>query len=177
MFSIVQAQKIRQQVERILKISGNYSGGILEMAIILDHNMDKEKVKNISADLARTLKSHSEVFRNVRLNIVDWIADDNISECVIPLPMIMMGSYFDGYKQEKQSKELKKLVEFIRLFQSRSKLIIMITDGEFVVSDVTEVKQLLYPFVIRKTFAMCFGDEEKTRKVFEAIQLKNIYME
>ncbi len=38
----IEKLKLHQQVERILHVPGNYLGGILEMAFVLDYHISKE---------------------------------------------------------------------------------------------------------------------------------------
>ena len=39
--------KFKNTIERILHVKGNYGGGILEMAIVLDHGVKKEVVQEV----------------------------------------------------------------------------------------------------------------------------------
>ena len=41
---MIQLLKMKQGVERILHVPGNYKGGILEMALVIDCNLDKENL-------------------------------------------------------------------------------------------------------------------------------------
>ena len=75
---MIQFLKMKQSVERILHVPGNYKGGILEMALVVDCNMDKTTAKEGIAAIVKALKSHSETFRNVRLNVVWWKSDEEI---------------------------------------------------------------------------------------------------
>ena len=96
-FSPVFLMKFKNTIERILHVKGNYSGGILEMAVVIDHNLPKESVQEIVPQLLRTLKMHSEVFRNVRLNMVEWHSNEQITAQVSPMTMAGMFGYYEGY--------------------------------------------------------------------------------
>ena len=96
---MIQLLKMKQGVERILHVPGNYKGGILEMALVVDCNMDKTAAQEGIAAIVKALKSHSETFRNVRLNVVWWKSDDEIVTEVIPLPMMQMGTPFESYEK------------------------------------------------------------------------------
>ena len=67
---------LKNAVERVLHVKGNYSGGILEMTLVVDCGLPQEYVCRMAADIAATLRSHSEVFRDVRLNLLFWWSDE-----------------------------------------------------------------------------------------------------
>lgn len=158
-FSPVFLQQFKNSVERILHVNGNYSGGILEMAIVLDHNLPKETVTEAVPQLLRSLKMHSEVFRNVRLNVVDWVADDSITNKVSPMAMLLMETYYTDYKMCKTSKKVRMLVDYLKLFQARAKLIILITDGTGEIEDENELKKAMQPFLGKKLMQVVFTKE------------------
>ena len=54
--------KFKNTVERILHVPGNYKGGILEMAVVLDHNVSRETMQDLVPQLLKSLKMHSEIF-------------------------------------------------------------------------------------------------------------------
>ena len=85
--SPVVLMQFKNTVERILHVPGNYKGGVLEMAVVLDHNVSRKTVCELVPQLFRSLKMHSEVFRNVRLNMVQWESDEVISGQVAPMSM------------------------------------------------------------------------------------------
>ena len=72
---MIQLLKMKQGVERILHVPGNYKGGILEMALVVDCNLEAQTAKENVQAMIKALKSHSETFRNVRLNVVWWKSD------------------------------------------------------------------------------------------------------
>ena len=59
--------QLKNAVEHVLHVQGNYTGGILEMAIVIDRNLPKEEAAQRAKDLVQILKSQNEIFRNVRL--------------------------------------------------------------------------------------------------------------
>lgn len=67
--------QLHNQIERVLHVPGNYRGGILEMAIVVDCTYDRETVRSLCADIMESCKKQSDIFRNVRLNMVMWSAD------------------------------------------------------------------------------------------------------
>ena len=82
MFTQVQKLQLRNEVQRVLHVPGNYTGGILEMAIVIDHCLTKEQVKETVKEIVQTLKQTDQVFRNVRLNVIDWYSDDHFEKNV-----------------------------------------------------------------------------------------------
>ena len=152
--SMIQLLKMKQGVERILHIPGNYKGGILEMALIVDCSLDREDAKNSVQGMVKALKSHSEVFRNVRLNMIWWQSDEKIVTEVIPMPVAQMGTPFESYEQVKAEKSLDALLKNLKLFQARSKVILLISDGAFEISEEEGCMESLKPFLGRKMLMM-----------------------
>lgn len=154
MFSQIKLLHIKNMAMRILHIPGNYSGGILEMAIVADYHISYEELKERCAQIAGALKQTDEVFRNVRVNLIKWISDEQIVKEISSLPVLQMGRAFEDYGQyemaAKQQKSIDELFRQLKLFYARSKLIIVLTDGEFEIAEVEKVKQYLNPFLKRK---------------------------
>lgn len=142
--------KFKNTIERILHVKGNYGGGILEMAIVLDHGVKKEVVQELLPQLIRTLKMHSEVFKNVRLNIVDWKSDENIMSQVSPMAMAGLPAYYESYEQVHGEKDFMKLIAYLKLYQARAKVIILLTDGEFLTATSESEKAAMQPFLDKK---------------------------
>ena len=151
--------KFKNTVERVLHVPGNYSGGILEMAVVLDYNVDKEMVKELVPQLFRSLKMHSEVFRNVRLNIVWWKSDEQIINQVAPMSMAGLSTYYDAYECQKCTKDVMKLVQHLKLFQARAKLLILITDGANEEGSKESLKAAMQPFLDKKLMRIVVGEE------------------
>lgn len=151
--------KFKNTIERILHVKGNYSGGILEMAVVIDHSLPKECVQNVVPQLFRTLKMHSEVFRNVRLNMVEWCSDEMITAQVSPMSMAGMSGYYDGYEQQKIKKDFLKLVSYLKLFQARAKVIILLTDASCEGLAQEGVKAAMQPFLDKKLMQVVVSGE------------------
>ena len=150
--------QFKNTIERILHVKGNYNGGILEMAIVLDHSVEKEQVTELVPQLIRTLKMHSEVFRNVRLNVVDWESDEHIHTQVSPMAMAGIASYYDGYEQQVGRKDFSKLIAYLKLFQARAKVIILLTDGRFASASPEREKASMQPFLDKKLMQVVTGE-------------------
>ena len=142
--------QFKNTVERILHVPGNYNGGILEMAVVLDHNVSQEMAQELVPQLLRTLKMHSEVFRNVRLNMVQWESDEVIKNQVTPMSMAGLASYYESYGQQTICKDVKKLAQYLKMFQARAKLIILITDGANEEGTAESLKTVMLPFLDKK---------------------------
>lgn len=137
---------------------GNFTGPVLEMTIVLDCNLSKEYISETAKDTVATLKTRcGEVFRNVRLNTV-WWNEDCISNEVSALTRLQMQSYFErcDKKDEVISRNCAKLMDYLKRFHARSKLIIIISD-DFIREDTKEFRQALEPFLGRKTLLIKEG--------------------
>lgn len=123
---------------------------ILEMTIVFDCSLTREDAKAYGADIIGALKSSDEIFRNTRLNVVRWISDGEIRRDVTAAPMLQMGGYFADYEQRKQQKTLECLTGNLKKFDARSRLVILVTDGGFGVSDARKLQESLNPFLYRR---------------------------
>ena len=151
--------QFKNTVERILHVPGNYKGGILEMAVVLDHNVPRETAQELVPQLFRSLKMHSEVFRNVRLNMVQWESDEKIVNQVTPMSMAGLASYYENYECRQERKDLMKLVQHLKLFQARAKLIILVTDGANEEGSAESLKAAMQPFLDKKLMRIVVGEE------------------
>lgn len=147
---MIQLLKMKQSVERILHVPGNYKGGILEMALIVDCNLEEQKAKESVQAIIKALKSHSETFRNVRLNLIWWKSDEEIVTEVTPMPILQMGTPFDAYEKMAAQKRIDLLFANLKMFQARSKLILLLSDGDFSIENEEECMESLKPFLGRK---------------------------
>ena len=101
-------------------------------------------------ELLGSLKRHSEVFRNVRLNVVDWKSDEQIMTEVRPMSVVMLHSFYEDYRQVDATKHFEKLAAYLKLYQARAKLIILITDGSYEVEREEELTMAMRPFLEKK---------------------------
>ncbi len=142
--------KLRNVVEQVLHVQGNYRGGILEMAIVFDCNIAKQTAMETAKELVTALKQQNEIFRNVRLNTIQWRSDSELIKEVTPMAYLQMGTYFEKYEQTGKEKALEILTGHLKKFYARSKLILVLTDGTFVVRDQAELEESLKPFLKKK---------------------------
>lgn len=165
---MIQLLKMKQGVERILHVPGNYRGGILEMALVIDCSLEKETaLENVKA-IIKALKSHSETFRNVRLNVVWWKSDEEIVTEVIPMTVMQLGAPFEGYERSNEAKSADALFENLKLFQARSKVILLLSGGDFEVKNEERCMESLKPFLGRKMLFLL----EHTSEEMERLSLK-----
>lgn len=157
-FSIVFNRQFTNKVEMILHSPGNIPGKMFEMTLVIDRNLKKEDVEEVVPHLLRTLKRHSEVFLNVRLNVVSWIGDEQILNEITPMSMAMIKSYYEKYEQNIINKSYLTLMKNLKLFHARSKLVILVTDGMYDKSDEEEVKRAMQPFLFRKVLRVVVND-------------------
>lgn len=152
----VQKLQLKNMVEQVLHVPGNYRGGILEMAMVFDCSLEKEMLESLAGETAGALKRQGEIFRNVRLNTILWKSDEELFMEVTPLPYLMMGTYFQKYEHCPKRKTLEKMTNRLKLFQARSKLIFIFTDGNYVIGNHKALEQSLQPFLGRKLiYAVC----------------------
>ncbi|MGN1181175.1 MAG: hypothetical protein ACI4SD_08160 [Suilimivivens sp.] len=158
MFTQVQLLQIKNAVMRVLHVPGNYSGGILEMAVVADYHLPYGEIKESCCEIAGALKRTDEVFCNVRLNLIKWVSDNTIIKEVSALPKLQMGNCFEDYEKlvikagesGESEKSLDELLRQLKLFYARSKIIIVITDGSYIRRDKKKIEEYLHPFLGRK---------------------------
>lgn len=160
MFTDIQLLQIKNAVMRVLHVPGNYRGGILEMAIVADYHIPHEELSRGCAQLADTLKRTDAIFKNVRLNLLKWVSDERIIKEISMLPSMQLGRGFEDYEEQgsKTEKSLDELLRQLKLFYARSKIIIVITDGSYMIHDESKVREYLKPFLDRKLIFLNKGN-------------------
>lgn len=161
--SIIFDKQFTNKVEMILHSPCNIPGKMFEMTIVIDRNLSKDVVIQLVPHLLKTLKRHSEVFLNVRLNMVSWIEDGSINNQIVPMSMAMLDSHYEGYEQKNVRKDYKVLMQNLKLFHARSKLIIVMTDGTYEQGNVEELKKVMQPFLYRKVMNVVVNDTIEIR--------------
>lgn len=161
--SIIFDKQFTNKVEMILHSPCNIPSKMFEMTVVLDRNLEKDVAKEIVPHLLKVLKRHSEVFINVRLNMVSWESDDKIINQIIPMAMAMISSYYSDYEQKVELKSYSSLMQNLKLFHARSKLIIVVTDGKYETGDESELKKLMQPFLYRKVMNVVVSETLEIR--------------
>ena len=156
--SIIFDKQFINKVEMILHSPCNIPSKMFEMTVVLDGNVSKEDIKEILPHLLKKLKMHSEVFANVRLNVVRWMGDGQIENKIVPMSMAMLASKYDDFEQNVVVKNYQELMKNLKLFHARSKLIIIVTDAGYEKGDEAELKSLMQPFLYRKVMNVVIGD-------------------
>lgn len=146
----IMRMSLKNGVERVLHVKGNYTGGILEMTLVIDCSLPENYVKELAGEIAATLRSHSEVFRNVRLNLLLWYSDTEMTNRVIPISFLQTSGCFSEYCQRSGQKRLEVLAAKLKLFHARSKLILVLTGGESCVEDEQMLSESMKPFLEKK---------------------------
>lgn len=154
----VTKMSLKNGVERVLHVPGNYTGGILEMTLVVDCSLPEEYVKDLAADIAATLRMHSEVFRNVRMNLLFWQSDEKMENKVIPISFLQTSGCFAKYREERQEKKLETLAAKLKLFHARSKLILVMAEQTVHVEDRQVLLQNMKPFLERKSLFLLKND-------------------
>ena len=167
MLTDLQLLQIKNSILRILHIPGNYTGGILEMAVVADYHMPCGELREECRQIAGMLKRQDEFFRNVRLNLLEWISDEIIIKEVTPMPYLQMGRVFQDYGQREAdgAKTLDELCRQLKLFYARSKVILVLTDGSYRIGKQENLEDYLQPFLWRKRLLIENGSIERINAV------------
>ena len=150
----VQNMQLHNQIERVLHVQGNYRGGILEMAVVIDRTYEREQVQTLCADIIASCKRQSEVFRNVRLNMVLWSGAEIRTETVASA-YVQMGTFFTDYEKADDAAVMRteEIMEYLKKFHARSKLILLLTPDRERLYRTTEperLRQAMNPFLKQK---------------------------
>ncbi len=147
----LQSIQFKNLIERVLHAPGNRMIGVPEIAIVFHTGIDRETAQAQAKELILTLKKQNELFRNVRLNIVLWDGDGKVRHIVTSSAAVQTGAFFaQFYEETAGDRRLELLMENLKLFQARSKLILFCTTGEYHVEDEARLKEALKPFLNRK---------------------------
>ena len=173
----IQKLKLNQQIDMILQSPANQvRDGKLEMAFVFDMGSDPSYLRETAAQAAGALKQHDRIFQNVRCNAVYWAADGLTTE-VLPMSYVQLGRICEkaGDKTEDGSEKtcpenqvieknrrlcpenqtveestkprLEDLTGYLKLYHARSKCILVITEGNYEVSDRKSAREALNPFL------------------------------
>ncbi len=148
---LMQKKNLVNAVESVLHVKGNYSGGILEMTLVVDCGLPEEYVRGMTADIAFVLRSHSEVFRNVRMNLLYWMSEEKMENRVVPFSFLQMSKCFEDYEEQEKEKSLDMLSGKLKLYHARSKLILVLAGKKPVIRDREVLRQNMYPFLGKKS--------------------------
>lgn len=150
----------KNAVERVLHVPHNYTGGILEMTFVVDYALPKETAVSVTKETAALLRSHSQVFQNVRLNLLHWKTDSVLTNQPIPLSMLQLGRGLEGYETLPETKSLDALTDTLKRFHARSKLVICLLGKDAVMLDEKRIRENLQPFLGRKSIFLCMPENE-----------------
>ena len=170
----VRKLQLHKQVERVLHVPGNYQGGILEMAIVVDCACDKEAARGLCMDVITACKNQSEVFRNVRLNMVIWNGDKIHTENTAAA-RVQTGAFFEecdawGWTDIPESVDANtaKIMEYLKKFHARSKLILFLTPNRerlYKAAQPERLRAALSPFLKQK-LVMIYPEEMESGTEF-----------
>ena len=164
MFTDIEKLKIKNSVEMVLHVKGNYSGGILEMAFVVDKGLSRRVSAEVLSEIAAALKRHSEVFKNARVNLV-FASEGKITSKPVPLPVLIMSAervIKEGFEDDTENNsgtglDLAPLCANLKLFQARSKLIIMLLGSRIYISDGKAYDEAMKPFLSKKLIVLAPG--------------------
>ena len=184
MYSLVLKMQIKNMITAVLNVPGNLTRssvnaaqGIqmkgknaateknvpMEIAIVLDMTLPEEQLVENVKMLAECIKGHSELFRNTRVNMIYWYGQ-NIEGGISSLPQLLLGKVLAENSKETvfcdASKDITILLEKLRKFYARTKVVFLITDGQYEVVDKVYASRLLQPFLGKKMLQLKVGKEE-----------------
>lgn len=165
----VQMKLFMNDVERVLHAPGNLPGGKLtEMAVVLDYKLPLEQLAGTSRDIVSALKKKGDLFQNVRLNVVKWITDEQIVTEMLPLSMLGIGRGLEDYgnMSHTEDKALEVLAGQLKLFHARSRLVILVSDGQWQVNQRDAWESNLQPFLHKKWIWVDGNGNSKGRVTF-----------
>ena len=160
----IQKLKLNHQIDMILQSPANQvRDGKLEMAFVFDMGSNPSYLRETAAQAAGALKQHDRIFQNVRCNAVYWAAD-GLSTEVLPMSYVQLGRVCgeagdkteDGSEktcpenqtvEESTKPRLEDLTGYLKLYHARSKCILVITEGNYKVSDRKSAREALNPFL------------------------------
>ena len=142
------ALQIAKKADAILHIPGNYRGGNLEMTFVTDTSLELKSFTEAVAAVVRSLKRESEIFRNVRLDLVFWGRETRMQ--VTSMAMLLTGGAYDGYKCDPHKKYYEELFAYLKKFHARSKVILVFADEQNEVFDREAAREALSPFLKNK---------------------------
>lgn len=169
---LTQPQKMQlcNQTERILHLPGSAvrAGNPLEIAIAAELSSSREYLSETSAELASALKKHSEIFRNVRCNIVYWGSGGKLWTEAVPLSFVQSGRSLNrentGFESAGSTEtaaseppELSELAAYLKLYHARSKCIYVVSEGHYGIGDREKFAENMQPFLKSKLLVLLPG--------------------
>ena len=175
-FSPVLKMNIKNHITAVMNVPGNLTRSSkvvslqgrapmadkrmpMEIALVLDMTLDEAQLNGICKELASCIKGHSELLRNTRVNMVYWSAE-RIDSGITSLPQLIMGQGITLDEVPKQQEDLESsliiepLLEKLRKFYARTKVVFLITDGSYEVQDRVYAARLLQPFLGKKMIVL-----------------------
>lgn len=146
----LQRKEFVNQIQRVLHVPGNYRGGILEMALVADYGISKENLEEACKEMVNALKSCDKIFMNARFNLIKWVDDEDIRKEVSSMGVVQMGRAFEDYVPANPQKSLDELLRQLKLFYARSKIVIVLTDGDYTIQSTAAVESYQKPFLGKK---------------------------
>ena len=94
---------------------------------------------------------------------------------VTPMTVLQMGTPFEAYEQSCEKKHIDVLFRNLKMFQARSKLILLLSDGRFTIVSEEECMGSLKPFLGRKMLLLMDEISEEIEKL--ALKARMITLE
>ena len=154
--------QLKNLTEQILHMPGALTGKVPEMAMVYHTGIEKEEAAETAKEFLLALKKQNDIFRNIRLNLVLWDSDEKIRHIVTSSAKILTGAFFEeNYIQTQNDRRLEILMENLKLFQARSKLIFLFTTQDYRIEESGRLQEALKPFLNRKLIVVENGQMQR----------------
>lgn len=150
MLNPMQARQLKDMVQRVLHAPGNEFRTTPEMTVVFDTRLKKEDAAAYGKQIAEILKSMGDMFRNVRLNLVWWDTQDGIRHEISAFVHLITQSAFREYESRGEAKPLEELCRELKMYQARSRLILLVAAGPCEWKDAKALRENLNPFLHRR---------------------------
>lgn len=150
MLSAIEARELKDMVQRVLHAPGNDIRSTPEMAVVFDTCLEKEDAAAYGKQIAEILKSMGDTFCNVRLNLVWWGAQEGIRHEISAFVHLMTQKAFREYESRREEKRLEELFRELKMYQARSRLILLIAANPCRWEDDKALMANLNPFLHRR---------------------------
>lgn len=152
------------------------------MAVVIDCQTANSATGEIIKDYLATLKKHSEIFSNVRMNLVLWESKEQITTIVSSMAMLQIGRGIPDFTDAtntvsipteavstvRNSNDISYILTYLKTFHARSKLILLFTNGHYVLEDSEEKTFCLQPFLGRKLLILCGNTTQTATSYFQS---------
>ena len=81
------------------------------------------------------------------------------------MPILQMGRFFEDWETITEAKPVDELARQLQLFYARSKLIFLLTNGDFFIEHVDNIASYMKPFLEKKLVILTTDKEDMALKL------------